>query len=385
MKWLLCLGCCGVFALPSTAIAGDAGRFRDDVAVLLGEQDRSAAGRVDALEHQKSMLASINKNYQDAKKFQPAVSNLPAMTEYVLSGGNPELAERFLKGDGIPAEGAAILTAAVHFMRGERDEAAKLLTGTDPLHLPPGLIGRVALMQAMLLADDDHRKLELLDIAIAAMPGTLVEESALRRLVAATAAANQVSHFWSSAARYVRRFNRSPFGTEFTGSLIDAIVSFEKRERGAGRREIELLFNELPANRRRAAYLNLARTSFAAGFSGLAMFASRRAGRLSLEGSPEKASSILYANLYGIASEEADQSTRQLESLDALVLARRERLLLEAARSVARRIRAPMAESLDVHTAAAELDNESPELNAVESSATAALLAANRLLPDAIP
>ena len=386
MKWLpcFCLCCFGIFDLPSSTLAGDTGRFRDDVAVLFTQQDRSATGRADALAQQKSMFSSINKMYGDAEKFDATESNLHAMTEYVLSGGNPELAERFLERGGLPEKGAGILLGAIHFMRGERDHATKLLTGIDPLRLPPGLVGRIALVQAMLLADDDHRKLELLDIAIAAMPGTLVEESALRRWVAAASVADAAPHFWSRAARYLRRFSRSFYGVEFSGSLIGTIVSFEKRGQKVDQREIELLFYELPANRRRAAYLSLARTSFADGFAGLVMFASRRASRLSLEGSQEKSSSILYANLYGIAGEAADFSIGQLETVDASILGRRERLLLEAARSIAWRIRSPMTELLDEHNPAAKFDRGSPELNTMESSVDAALVAANRLLRDAM-
>ena len=386
MRWLprLCICCCGVFASQAGSHAEDMGRFRSDVAALLREQDRSAAGRADALTRQQSKLASISKDYLGAGKFEPVEPNLRAMTEYVLSGGNPDLAERFLKSSGLPGKDIGVLKAAIHFMRGEREAATKLLVGVDPLRLPPGLVGRVALMQAMLLPDGDHRKLELLDIAIAAMPGTLVEESALRRFVAAAAEATEVPHFWSRATRYFRRFSGSPYGAEFANSLIDTVVSLEERGRKADQRKIELLLDELPANRRRTVYLLLTRKSFAAGLSGLAVFAARRASRLSLEGSQEKSSSMVYANLYGIAGEAADQSMRQLELVDAAILGRRERLLLEAARSMAWRIRSPVTESPDTISPAAEFDREPPEFMTIEKPAAAALEAANLLLRDAI-
>lgn len=386
MKWLHCfLVCyCSILAAPSDSLAEDSGRFRRDVATLLREQDKSAAGHADALTQQKVMLAFINREYGDARKLESTESTLHAMTKYVLSGGNPDLAERYLEGSGLPEKADGILRAAVHFMRGERDEAAKLLTGIDPLRLPPGLAGRVALMQAMMLANSDRRKLELLDIAIAAMPGTLVEESALRRFVAAAAEVDAGPQFWKRSARYLRRFSRSYYGGEYADSLINAIVSFEKRGQKVDQRNTELLLDELPANRRRAAYLDLARKSFAAGFAGLTIFASRRAARLSLEGSQEESTAILYTNLYGIAGEAADLSLEQLEPIDGSALARRERLLLEAARSIAWRIRGPMAEPPDALDPSAEFERELPELKAIENPVATALAAANLLLRDAV-
>ena len=381
----LYLCCCFLLSAPSNCLAGSVGQFETSVALLLREQDRTAAGKEDATALQKSMLDSISRNHSGMERVEPTSTNLRSMTEYVLSGGNPELAGDFLKPGGLPAERTRILAASAHFMRGERDAAAKLLGGVDPLRLSPGLVGRIALIQAMLLDDGDSRKLELLDIAVAAMPGTLVEESALRRFVSAAAATvSGTPRFWSRAARHLRRFSESPYGAEFVSSLIDGIIGFERREPKANWRKIELLLDELPANRRRAAYLLLARRSFAAGSADLSGFAARRAGRLSLEGSEEKSSSILFVNLYGIAGDTVDESVKQLEALGLTLLRRRDRLLLAAARSIALQIRSPMMEVAKDPGSTSEVGREPPELTAVEATAVAAVEAASRLLKDSV-
>jgi chemotaxis protein MotC len=325
---------------PAAAAPGQ--DFAESVRTLLQLQDKIAAGHGDAAGLQRQIIARIEQRFGNGDHVpEPNERNARAALSYVLSGGPPDIGARLAGDEKTPTLMKHLLEAAVHFKRGERDAAARLLAHVDPLELPAGIGGRVALVQAMLNPDTDSAKrLALLDLAVQLMPGTLVEEAALRRAVVLAAETADMAVFWESADRYVRRFSGSLFAVEFATELVNQLVGLESKKGNPGRDRLQTLLNRLPLSGRRTAYLLLAQQATIGGAAGLAQFAARRARRLSIDGAAEWQRAELYDAVHGIAGDGYERSLDKLRRLDPEVLAASDRDLLFASLAIAGRIRA---------------------------------------------
>lgn len=310
--------------------------------VLFRLQDAAARGVSDAASLQKGMLVAVGEklmalNDAESQRLGSYVAG------YVLSGGDPQTAEKFAQLNGLPASQRRLLEGAALFMKGEREAAAKQFDGLDPLQWPARVAGRLALAQA-LLADDETLHQKSLAIAVSAMPGTLIEESALRRSALAHAEARKERPFWWRLDRYQRRFPNSLYAAGFWDEVMRVIVSWHS---GSGQKDtgtppdverLDLILGTMELPRRRALYLQLTRMAAAVNDVTLTEFAARRLLRLSLSGSQEEQVARLYLALYAVASEKSDDSRAQLSALNHTLLNAQEAALLAAGLSVAREI-----------------------------------------------
>ena len=348
-----------LLAVGTAAANETSKRFLGDVALLLSLQDATAAGHLNAVDLQRQLLGQISMTYAgEAGKFEPVTMNVSAVVSYVLGGGNPDFAEAFSKVDGLADADRKLLAGSAHFMRGQRAEAIKDLSGIDPLKLPGEIGGRVALIEAMSLADTEPRKLELLSIAVAAMPGTLVEESALRRSAATAAAAGLPDVFCRWTSRYLRRFPKSLYAAEFARTLAGHVVNLERAGHHVDLALLDAALSSLPQGRRMTVYLQMARTATAASLLPLAQYAARRTLRLSANGSFEELTATLHNALPDIAGPDYDLALARLRGIDAGRLEQHDRLLLHAALAVADRIRQPGA---GVEAGGSSLNDAAPQ------------------------
>lgn len=307
--------------------------------VLFRLQDAAARGVSDAASLQKAMLVAIGKKLMTLGEAESQRLG-SYVAGYVLSGGDPHTAEKLAKVESLPVSQRRLLEGAARFMKGERQEAAKQLEALDPLQLPGRVAGRLALAQA-LLTDDEQLRQSRLAMAISAMPGSLIEESALRRSALAYAEAGKEQLFWRRLERYQRRFPNSLYGAGFWEEVLRLIVSWHV---AAGRQDSDsplelarldhiLCAMELP--RRRSLYLNLTRMAATVNDLPLTEFAARRLLRLSVMGSQEEQVARLYLALYAVASENSEDSRAQLLALNYKLLNEQELALLAAGLSIA--------------------------------------------------
>ena len=106
--------------------------------------------------------------------------NGQAVIIYLLSGGAPQLVRK-LPRDKINVD-KALFDGALAYVEGRQDEAKDLLKDVKPRTISSGLGGQVALVQGALFARSEATlAIERLDDARLLLPGTLVEEAALRR------------------------------------------------------------------------------------------------------------------------------------------------------------------------------------------------------------
>lgn len=311
----------------------------NDLDALFLLQDATASGRRDAAALQKPLLVSIGEKLSGVSTIEPNLL-APLVAGYVLSGGDPEVATELAKSDSLTPIHRRLIEGVSLLMRGEREEAAKLLRNLDISLLPARVAGRVALAQALLEQDPAARQAGLSG-AIAAMPGTLVEESALRRSVLAFAEEADEPGFWRRLERYQRRFPDSLYARTFWEEVMSNLALWSTRDKAPDLAQLDMILLEMPASRRRELYLELARQAGRINQAALAGFAARRVLRLAAAGSPEDQTARLYLALYAIASETADQARASLETINRDVLQPHERALRDAALWVAGELNRP--------------------------------------------
>ena len=324
---------------------------------LLTLQDMTGAGDRNAVAEQKALLVEIGRHL----KSLPSDSSprfISQVAAYVLSGGDPKLAEGLSKVQGLSASHQGLLEASALFMQGDRKAAEKLFDKIDATQLPARLAGRIALAQALLA--EKQATQDYLSIAVSAMPGTLIEESALRRSALAFAESREEEPFWRRLERYSRRFPASPYAEAFWNDVMGALAKWSVKGHGPNLQRLDAVLGRIPITQRRRLYLSLARQSAIAGVPELAQFAGRRLQRLALQGSVEDNLANLYVSIYGIVLPDGDAAMQRLSSVRQDMLGPLDAALFEAALALGRQIARPAPElGLD--------DEGPPEGSALES------------------
>ncbi len=352
-----------------------------EIRTLFSLQDAAANGSSEAVELQRQLLSQIKQRQpQDIKDLQPNAATAAMIAGYVLSGGQPGLAEQFATAEGLGGHSRKLLLGSAHYMRGERDAAIEQLKTIEPVLLPMRIGGRVALVKAMLTVADASERERLLAIAIALMPGTLVEESALRRSATSQAELGNAGLFWNRTERYLRRFPHSLYAPEFMAQAVSRVVGFEAAGKPAGLPRFDLALAMLSLSQRRTIYLQLAREAAAVNLGPLTQFAAFRLRRLATEGSVEMLQAHLYGSLHDVTGPHYEEIVRRLESVDGSRLADNDRRLLQAALSIARQIRAPGGMAEDVTDEIGNTALQTPELSALIARAKSAIASAGKAL-----
>jgi chemotaxis protein MotC len=356
-----------------TTYAGPLASVRD-IRSLFALQDAVANGHRSAIALQKSMIVQIEKRLLEDVVSSEADRLAPSVAGYVLSGGNPAVAERLLESEVIGGRNRHLLKGASLYMQGKSEEASAELKFVEVDSLPPPVAGRVALARAVLAADGDERQ-RFLMTAIALMPGSLVEESALRRSALSHAESGDQQRFWSRVSRYLRRFARSLYAYDFMTAVVKQAVAFEQVAIKVDLRQLDLLLNACDTASRRALYKELARSAAAANLPELTAFGARRLRRISVPGSAEAQTAELYDFIFEAASKDSDRAAERLQNIKAELLSTRERGLLDAALKISRQIDAP-AEIRPLHA----WDGTGGETSEIEQRTRAALEKVQTLL-----
>lgn len=320
-----------------------------DLDALFLLQDATARGRQDAAALQKPLLVSIGKKLREIGTEDPNML-APLVAGYVLSGGDPAAAERLSKAEAIESSNRQLLEGAFLFMQGSRAEAAQRLEPIDASRLPARIAGRVALTQALLAKQPADRQ-QGFAAAIAHMPGTLIEESALRRSALAFAEVRDETGFWRRLERYQRRFPDSLYARSFWEETLATFVAWHAAGDGPAITRLDVILQDIGVSRRRGLYLHLARRAAFANNGPLAVLAAGRAHRLAVPGAQEDQAARLYLALYAVATEQADTALGTLQSLNPELLNPDEQALREAGLAVARQINLPADEGQGAGTA----------------------------------
>lgn len=306
-------------------------------------QDATAQGNAEAGPLQRKMLAELSRALRTHdRRTLPSQRMLRAAIIYLLSGGRARDVETLLAATPETDPLRWLLKGAAHYAANEKEQALKIFMPFNPELLPVSIGGRIALARAMVLPDEQlAERIRLLRLAGRMMPGTLIEESSLRRLAAIAASLSEPAPLQHTVERYLGRYRNSIYGADVIGQYSKAIVAFEQKRKPADRRALEQMFNGLPGDLRRDAYLDIAKAATMRGLADLALFSATRARRLAAEGSDAWHNATLFDAAILITGPDYEIAREILAQIDAARLDDSGRELLAATLRIAESIRRP--------------------------------------------
>ena len=339
MKHIAALLC--LFLIPVVAKAAEKPEPFMLLRALQDMQNRIAVGDVGAQTGQGELVAEIGAEFE---RVSPETwkdpRNVRALAIYLFSGGAPGPVRRLLAADFIPHDSVNLLRGALAYGEGRQTEARTLLMPFDPLKVPASFGGHLALIQGALLArTSPEQALASLDIARLLAPGSLVEETALRRSAFVAAQIGNLDLFATLGNRYLRRFPKSVYGRDFRERLPAAVASFTPKALEHAFPRVVTLIGELSQELRRSTYLAVARQAVMSGNVGIADSAASLAMELTAVGSVERTRAELYRSVGGLLGPNTEKAIISLATVQTKGLEREDRELLAAARYAADMLR----------------------------------------------
>ena len=332
-----------VLALATVAAMGAAGADEAPPALapfqmvrsLQIVQDRIADGDHAALPMQKKMIELIDRRILEAAPEEFADRrNFDALLVYGMSGGNPQTVEAVASRLNLDQHDATLAAGLIAYFRSNTGRAQSLLAPLDPEKEGREVGAFLALIKGTLRAMEQPTDgLALMDLARLYAPGTLVEESALRRSITIAVKIGDPERFIRASEQYGRRFLRSPYASHFADGFINGVVAFDGK---IALEEVEEIVSAMNAEQQLAVYLRIARKAAILGHAELAEFASSRAGRANGEKgvTSDDPRAAFYNALASVTTGSIEEVADRLAAIDRRSLSKRDQKLLDAAREI---------------------------------------------------
>lgn len=313
-------------------------------------QNQIAAGKPNARAEQPRMLAEIGRQFAAA----PAdvwhdARNARAAILLTLSGGSSRVLRQILKSNVFPAEEFKLARGALAYAEGRVDQARQLLVPVDARSLDPALGGQVALIQAALvLAEDREKAIELLGLARLLSPGTLIEETALRRQISLVGETSDAERFAGLARQYSRRFKQSLYAQDFRDAFAASLVRIGSAAAADQAATLEPILATFDSDERCRLAILIARTTLLQG----ALHSATTFSDMVMRPPVDQGCDVVRARLYKAAARVTDPTAESdliaIEKLDPARLTADDKALREAALKIAHTVRSwPAAKEPD--------------------------------------
>lgn len=334
-----------VLSLVATRVSAEAlsGEPFELVRALQAVQDGIANGDTAAHASHIALIRQIGEKFlaADASVWSNP-QNGQAVVIYLLSGGAPQIVRK-LPRDKINVD-ARLFDGALAYVEGRQDEARDLLKDVKPRTISSGMGGQVALVQGALFARSEASlAIERLDDARLLLPGTLVEEAALRREILLVGQAEDFDKFEFLTLAYIRHYRNSvyagDFWQRFSTGLTQSGLALDDRRFA----RIAALLEQVERASRLKLYLVIARGALVRGKLTVTRLAGERALTLSADATPDRERAHFYRGASRVLTDEYDGGFAELKALDRAKLAERDVLLLNATLQLALDVRKPIA------------------------------------------
>ena len=306
---------------------------------------------------------------------------------FVLSGGDSAMLEPW--GEGLEPNSAEkkLFDGVMAYGTGKTAEAEAKLLALDASSFNPLRGGHLSLAQALLSARlDPKRAFGYFQNAALLLPGTLVEEAALRQSAVLAAKTSDAGKFSPAAISYLRRFRRSAYVAGFETQVTFYIARFPSPD---GVRILHDILAAVPEGWGRclACFLtNVAEQAVLMGKVELTGAATAAALPLLSGDSPERQQLLLYSGSAAIVTDKYLQGLETLHTVRESKLLPEERELLHASLVLALKLReTPMLLSslkLDASAKPSKGNRDFPQSGRVEA-AKQALANADAILKNA--
>lgn len=279
--------------------------------------------------------------------------NVGAAAILLLSGGPSAPVRKLMRDNVFAEEHLDVLLAALAYAEGRQSEATRRLEELDLAALPPSLAGQFALAAATLLARSDPGRADaLFSRARLLMPGTLVEETALRRQAFLADDRGDLERFAFYAGQYLHRFSKSVYAATMHERFPVAVQRFALSDDADVRERLDSLMDALEPEQRRSILIDIARAALVKGRLPIAALSASRARDLSREGSILARRAEIYLAAATVLGPERERSLQALSRIPRDGLTRQDEELAAAARVVGAHIsRWPAAAPQDGLTA----------------------------------
>jgi len=329
--------------MSASAAAAPSQQPYEAIRALRAMHERIAHGDADAHAGQRKMLAEMAATIATAAAEawkEPA--NGRALVAFALSGGDPRVVRGVLGRTTLTGVDERLVKGALAYGEGRAGEAAQLLLDIDARGLDASLAGHVALVQSMLVGKEDRKRAAtLLDDARLLAPGTLIEESALRRLMGLLPALGDFDRYEQIASQYFRRFSTSVYAEEPRRQFIAEVSRGKYATVPARWTRLMNVIEGWPPGLRKELCLALAEEGIIAGKLPLVRAVAAEAARMSADGAdkPDGARSKVYEAAALIVTDEYPRGLELLKAIDRTQLGQSDAELLDAARDIAKQVR----------------------------------------------
>ncbi|TYL95664.1 chemotaxis protein [Bradyrhizobium rifense] len=341
------------------------------VRALQAVQDGIANGDTAAHASHIALIRQIGEKFlaADASVWSNP-QNGQAVVIYLLSGGAPQIVRK-LPRDKINVD-SRLFDGALAYVEGRQDEARDLLKDVKPRTIPSGMGGQVALVQGALFARSEASlAIERLDDARLLLPGTLVEEAALRREILLVGQAEDFDKFEFLTLAYIRHYRNSvyagDFWQRFSTGLTQSGLALDDRRFA----RVAALLEQVDRASRLKLYLVIARGALVRGKLTVTRLAGERALTLSADATPDRERAHFYRGASRALTDEYDGGFAELKALDRTKLVERDVLLLNATLQLALDVRKPIAGP----TAVISADKPPPTPARIDLASSNAMLA----------
>ncbi len=304
-------------------------------------QDEIIKGNLEAYNLLQPSLIVIGRRFlrQDPESWK-IEKNSRAAISFMLSGGAgsvfQELAVQGVEFTGDPN----LFAGAMAYSQGNRQAALNLLLKVDPITLPVAIAGQVALAQAILISNDDPAGAQrYFDLARLMMPGTLVEESALRRQAPMVAELGDTEKFERLSRRYLFQYNTSVFASEFRDTVADVISGSDYLKKEDEWDRVFQLVSEFDEESQGILLLRLAKAALISGNTAFALKGSAAFLDLSPDGAERESEAKLYLSAAKAPGEEWEQAISGLVEVKTADLSEGNQLIQAAAIAMANTVR----------------------------------------------
>ena len=306
------------------------------IRTLQHAQDQIAKGSQVAYDVQRKLLDHIGTKFI---KFPDHVwadaKNSEAAAVFALAGGDPQVGKWLLNNRTLAAEYKDILQGAVAFASRKYPEAAKVLAPFKPLKYPGHLGGSLALVKAMLVAKEDPKAAaKLFAISRLLVPGTLIEESALRRSLVLFKKKEDLPQLVTTSSLYYRQFGQSVFGPVFDDRLATAVVEFDDDALGEIQEELSKVVKLTSENRQKKIFLMFAKKAVLNGKMAFARFTSSNAATIDENDAQTVARAHLYMAAADVVSETPEKGLNALGEIDSKILSDDDKSIMKNASKV---------------------------------------------------
>lgn len=318
------------------------------IRTLEAVQDKIAGGSSDAHIYQRQLIAEISKKLprvSDEDWKQPR--NSRGAIIYALSGGDPGVLAKLLSISPVPCVDDNLVKGLLDYSQGRNAEAIALLSKIDARTLDARAGGHLALAQAMLVAaEDPKRAIAYLDLARLLAPGTLVEEAALRRGAVIAALGDDLDKFKLLTSQYLRRYSKSVYASDFIRRFATVVTTGKFAENPSLFSEVAEALDMLDKDEQKRAYSAIAEAGIVRGRVQLTLLAAKKLADQAKDDPKRAVQARLYEAAALLVTDDFDRAVVQLKSIDRAALGARDQPLLDAALTVANKMRAPLPEAI---------------------------------------